>query len=101
MSQLRAGVIGVGGMGKNHARVYHEIDQVDLVGVADTNPDTLHRITRSYGAPGYLDYREMLEKERLDLVSIAVPTRFHYEVACTAIQRGVHVLVEKPLAPVR
>jgi len=96
---MRAAVIGVGSMGRHHARVYDEIDGVELVAVADNDPPNLAKAARRHKVVGYLGYREMLRGERLDLVSVAVPTRFHHQVALDVIERGVHLLVEKPIAP--
>lgn len=91
---LRVGVIGLGSMGLNHARVYSEIEGVDLVAVADVSPERLKTATcRTYG-----DYRRMLTEERLDAVSVCVPTLLHREVALAAVARGVALLVEKPIA---
>ncbi|BAT71716.1 oxidoreductase [Thermosulfidibacter takaii ABI70S6] len=94
--RVRAGVIGVGRMGEYHCGAYTEIHYVDLVGVADTNEERLKVISERYDVPGYTDYRELLDK--VDVVSVAVPTAFHYEVATECMRRGVHVLVEKPIA---
>ncbi|MEX2246318.1 MAG: Gfo/Idh/MocA family oxidoreductase [Dehalococcoidia bacterium] len=91
---LRAGVIGLGAMGANHARVYREIEGVELAAVCDTDPA---RIAEA-GARAFGDLRHMLDEETLDLVTIAVPTRAHLEIAAQVIERGVPLLVEKPLA---
>jgi len=91
--RVRVAVIGLGSMGANHARVYGELPDADLVAVCDSDESKL----RSAGARGYRDHRELFEKERLDAVSIAVPTRKHVEVALLAIERGIPLLVEKPL----
>ncbi len=91
---LRAGVIGLGSMGSNHARVYGEIEGVDLVAVADTSAERL----ASVSCAAYDDYRRILDEERLDLVSICVPTLLHREVALAAIEKDVALLVEKPIA---
>ena len=97
MRALRAGVIGLGSMGLNHARVYGEIEGVELVAVADVSPDRLKLV--AHGNPTlYDDYHRMLADERLDLVSVCVPTLLHRDVALAAIQRGVALLVEKPIA---
>lgn len=96
--KLKAAVIGVGSMGQHHARVYSELDQTDLVAVADISFETATRIASRHGVPAYVDYRKMLERERPDLVSVAVPTRLHQEIAEAAMEAGVHVLVEKPIA---
>jgi UDP-N-acetylglucosamine 3-dehydrogenase len=95
---IKAAVIGAGAMGRNHVRVYAEMENVSLVGVADPDETTAHKATRVYQTRTYADYRRMLDEERPEIVSIAVPTEFHAEVAEEAMGRGIHVLVEKPLA---
>lgn len=95
---MKAAVIGVGAMGRNHARVYAELESVDLVAVADVNHSVAERVASYFGVCAYSNYVAMLEKEKPDLVSVVVPTREHFKVASTAIERGVNVLVEKPIA---
>jgi predicted dehydrogenase len=95
---LRAAVIGLGAMGANHARVYSEIAGVELTAVADTDAARIEQATRGRASRGYADYRRMLDEERIDLVSVAVPTRAHGDVGAEVIARGVPLLVEKPLA---
>ena len=98
MTPLRAAVLGVGAMGHSHARVYAEMENVKLAAIADPDARIAERVAGSYGTNAYLDYRELLDREKPDLVSIAVPTTRHLEVALETIGRGIHVLVEKPLA---
>ena len=98
MTVVKAAVLGAGVMGSNHARVYAEMENVDLCAVADPDETVAHKIARRYRATVYADYRELLDEERPELVSVAVPTRLHAEVACEVLTRGIHVLVEKPLA---
>ena len=93
---LRAAVIGLGAMGANHARVYAEIDGVTLAAVCDI--DATRVAAAATGAAAYTDYRRMLEHERIDLVTVAVPTRAHLAVAVDVIERGIPLLIEKPLA---
>lgn len=95
---LKAAVIGVGSMGRNHVRVYNELEDVELIAVADCNQETLQKVARIYRVKGYADYREMLKTEQPEIVSVAVPTQHHYEVALAALDSGAHVLVEKPIA---
>lgn len=95
---IKAAVIGVGNMGRHHVRVYAEMEDVELVAVADIDEMAVQRAMHSYRVNVYADYRKMLDQEKPDMVSIAVPTQHHSGVACEAIRRGVHVLVEKPLA---
>ncbi len=96
MQKTRAGVIGVGQMGQYHVGIYSELHDVELVGVADTNRERGVYVAGKYGVPLYADYRDLLDK--VDVVSIAVPTSLHYPVAKTFLEAGVHVLLEKPIA---
>jgi len=95
--EFKVGVIGVGAMGRNHARVYSELNDVQLIGVADINEKLASSVAQSYECKAHADYNDLLN-ETLDAVSIAVPTTLHKKVALEAIQRGVSILVEKPLA---
>ncbi|NJE02067.1 UDP-N-acetylglucosamine 3-dehydrogenase [Thermococcus sp. JdF3] len=97
---LRVGVVGVGMMGQHHARVYSELareGKVELVGVADADFERAKEIARRFDTIPYADYRE-LAKEKLDAVSVAVPTSLHRDVALEFINEGTSVLVEKPIA---
>jgi UDP-N-acetylglucosamine 3-dehydrogenase len=96
--QLRAAVIGLGAMGRHHVRVYGDLPQVNLVAVADVSESAVSRATAQRLIRGYTDIEEMLDREKPDLVSIVVPTSLHHQVALMAMQRGVHALVEKPIA---
>jgi UDP-N-acetylglucosamine 3-dehydrogenase len=95
---LRAAVIGAGAMGRNHARVYSEMDDAELVAVADLDPALLSALGHRHRVRTYADHRVMLEREQLDLVSIAVPTEHHAAVARDTLLAGVATLVEKPIA---
>jgi UDP-N-acetylglucosamine 3-dehydrogenase len=95
--RLRVGVVGVGAMGKNHARLYSELPGVELIGVADTNATLAGSVARDYDCKDFADYNALLD-ESLDALSIAVPTTLHKKAALDAIRRGINVLVEKPIA---
>lgn len=95
---IKIAVIGVGSMGQNHARVYFHNDHVRLVAVADAYENQAEKVAKKYNAKAYKDYQEMLEKEDIDAVSIAVPTSMHKEVAIFTIEKGKHILLEKPIA---
>ena len=95
---LKAAVIGVGSMGQHHARVYTALPATTLVGVADRDPNRAEELGSTYGVPSYTDYGEMLTSEAPDLVTVAVPTSLHHEVASAAMESGAHILVEKPIA---
>ena len=95
---LKAAVIGLGMMGRNHARIFGLMDSSRLVAMSDSSPPALEAMARMYNARAYTDYLEMLDRERPDIVSVAVPTRLHREVAVAALERGVHVFLEKPIS---
>jgi UDP-N-acetylglucosamine 3-dehydrogenase len=95
---LRAAVIGVGAMGQHHVRVYRDHPDVDLVAIADADERIRPAIENRYNIRGYASFVEMLEQARPDIVTVAVPTVAHREVAGEAIRRGIHVLIEKPIA---
>jgi predicted dehydrogenase len=99
---LRAGVVGLGMMGRNHVRVWDEaIPEVELVAVSDPDAAAVQRATAGRRARGYADLDRMLAEEELDLVSIVAPTSLHLRVALAALRAGVNVLVEKPIAATR
>ena len=92
---LKAAVVGLGSMGRNHARVYHELDDVHLIGVADQNESLAEKIGRMYSAQVFTDYRKLIEEAKPDVVSLALPTGHHFECAMAFIDAGVNVLLEK------
>jgi predicted dehydrogenase len=93
---MRAAVIGVGHLGKHHARILSSLPGVTLVGVVDINAERAAKIAADHGTHAYSDWRELAGK--VDVAVVAVPTEAHAEVAVPLIQSGVHALVEKPLA---
>ena len=93
---VRVAVIGVGHLGQHHARLLAGLDGAALAAVVDTRPGRAAEIAAAYGAVAFTDARDVLGM--VDAVSIAVPTVSHLEVALPFIERGVAVLVEKPLA---
>lgn len=95
---IKTAVIGVGSMGVNHARVNWELPGVDLVGISDTNETLVKTIAKKYGTQPYTDYCKLLDETKPDAVTIAVPTLFHREVALEIIDRGISLLIEKPIA---
>ena len=99
---LRAGVVGLGMMGRNHVRVWDEVvDEAELVAVADPDPAAVKRATGGRRARGFEDVERMLAEEELDLVSIVAPTSLHLPVTLAALRAGANVLVEKPIAATR
>ncbi|MDQ2714981.1 MAG: Gfo/Idh/MocA family oxidoreductase [Chloroflexota bacterium] len=97
--RLKIAVIGTGSMGMNHLRVLRDFneEQVQIVGVAETHEPSLKLAVSRFHVPGYSDYREMVEKAQPDLVAVVVPTHLHFEAASYVLDRGINVLVEKPI----
>jgi predicted dehydrogenase len=93
--RIRAAVIGVGYLGKFHAEKYAASEKVKLVAVVDIDEKRGNEVGSLVGAPALTDYRALFGQ--VQCVSIAVPTRLHYRVACDFIEAGIDVLVEKPL----
>jgi UDP-N-acetylglucosamine 3-dehydrogenase len=94
MATLRAGLLGVGMMGRNHARVLREVEGIDLVAIADPSGDP-------HGVSGDLEVLpdiDALIAARIDIAVVAVPTRFHEDAALRLADAGIHTLVEKPIA---
>ncbi len=96
-NKLRVGVIGTGAWGKNHARVYSELPNVELVGVCDLKKENANHIASTFGVKAYYDVDDFLDNANLDLISICTPTTTHYEIGMKAIERNINVLVEKPV----
>ncbi|MEO6596977.1 MAG: Gfo/Idh/MocA family oxidoreductase [Planctomycetota bacterium] len=99
-ARLRVGVVGVGHLGRHHARLFQALASTetacDLVAVADPSEAARQHATTTYGVPVFADHNELLGL--VDAVSIAVPTKLHREVASVFLENGVDVLVEKPIA---
>jgi predicted dehydrogenase len=96
MARLRVAVIGVGHLGKEHARILATLPEVDLVGVADVDGAQAQAVAQRCGTRGYADYWPLLNL--VDAATIAVPTTNHFAIALEFLRRRIPVLVEKPLA---
>src|SRR4030067_289805 len=95
--KLKTAVIGVGSMGRHHARNYSQMREVELVGVSDTDGTVGQKTAREFKTRFYKNYLEMLETENPHLVSLAAPTRLHHPIALDVIRRKIHLLIEKPI----
>jgi len=94
----RVALIGLGAMGRNHLRVLADLEGAELVAVCDADEDAAGVAGRKHSVPSYTKWDDMLDTEKLEAVIVAVPTRFHLEAGLAALRRGLHVLVEKPIA---
>lgn len=97
--KLRTAAIGVGSLGRHHARNYAELareGRIEFIGACDKNAETVAQVGKDNNCATFTDWRDLLDK--VDAVSIATPTETHCEVACAFLKKGVNVLVEKPIA---
>jgi predicted dehydrogenase len=95
MTKIRCAVLGVGYLGRFHAQKYQQIPQAQLVAVCDSNPQTAKAVGEELSVPYFTDYQALLDE--VDAVSIAATTSQHYELAKAFLEKGVHVLIEKPI----
>jgi predicted dehydrogenase len=93
---VRVGVVGVGALGRHHARVYAKLPGAKLAGVVDVHPGRAEEVARACGTEAASDYRGLLG--RVDAVSVATPTTMHADIGEAFLDAGVHVLVEKPIS---
>ncbi len=97
MDITRVGVVGVGHLGAHHARIYAEILGCRLAGVVDVCEERAAAVGESLGVPYFTDLDRFVAECRLDAASVVVPTSLHYDVARALMDRGIHVLIEKPV----
>ncbi len=96
MNKIKVGVVGVGHIGREHARIYSLLKNVEFVGVYDLDPSVGKRIAQTYNNRAFTKVEELIEA--VDAVSIATPTVSHYDVAKPFLEAGKHLLIEKPIA---
>jgi len=98
LKTLRVGIVGLG-IGRHHLRAYQQIPGVEIVAVADTNPDRLEEFGKANGIPHlYADYQPLVARDDLDIVNVCTPNFLHAPITIAALESGKHVLCEKPLA---
>lgn len=94
--RIKVAVIGVGYLGRFHAQKYAAIEDADLVGVVDSDPARAEAVAKEAGTRAFRSHAELFGL--VDAVSIATPTEFHFPIGMEFLERGVHVMMEKPLA---
>lgn len=95
---LHAGIIGLGKMGLSHAAILNPHPDVELVGVCDTSSIVLEAFKKFSTIRVYDDYKKMIDTENPDLLIVASPTKYHYEMVSYALDRGIHTFCEKPFS---
>lgn len=98
MNKLNVAVIGIGNMGKFHVNTYSDLEEANLVAIADLDEELGKKMAEKYKCNYYKDYKEMIDREKVDIISIAVPTIYHKEIALYCIKKNINILIEKPIA---
>lgn len=97
MENIRVGVVGVGHLGRVHARIYAELTGAELVGVVDSSLSAAEEIGALYGVPAYAGIDRFVREQKPQAISVVVPTVAHFDVAHKLAEQGIHLLVEKPV----
>ena len=98
MKKLGVAVIGTGFWGKNHARVYKEIESTNLIAICDVNAERAKNIANQFGVKAYTDCQQMLKDKEVEALSVCTWSTVLAQEALKALEAGKHVLVEKPMA---
>jgi predicted dehydrogenase len=96
LDRTKVAIVGAGYLGRQHARIYSELECAELVGVVDKNAQTADAVAKEFRTNAYTDYREVIGK--VSAVSLAAPTTEHASLGCALLEQGIDVLVEKPIA---
>ncbi len=95
---MNVAIVGVGNISRTHMEAWKHIPEATVVAVCDIRQEMIDRAVGITGARGYLDFTQMLDNERIDILDICLPTYLHADFAVQAMERGIHVLTEKPLS---
>lgn len=95
MAKLKVAVIGTGALGSIHAKIYSELEGIQLAGICDIDTNKLSLLSKGFGVAGFKDYRQLLGK--VDAASIVVPTKDHFRISKDFLEAGTHLLIEKPI----
>lgn len=98
---VRVGIVGAGIFGQWHLKAFTQLQndgKAELVALADLIEEKRNRAAEDYGVTPYADYKEMIEKENLDAISVVTPDAFHADIVLYGLEQGLHVLCEKPMA---
>lgn len=95
MAKLKVAVIGTGALGSIHAKIYSELEGIQLAGICDIDTNKLSLLSKGFDVAGFKDYRQLLGK--VDAASIVVPTKDHFRISKDFLEAGTHLLIEKPI----
>ena len=95
---LRVGIVGCGNIFTMHATSANHLKNAEIVGVCDIKKDRANKAAQKYNCKAYYDYKELIDKENIDVVHVCIPHYLHPVVSRYAITKGVHVICEKPMS---
>lgn len=98
MKKLKVGIIGTGMMAERMMNSFAAHPRLEIAGISDVNEQRVNELMERFETPGYTKHQELLANEELDMVYVAVPPKWHHEVALDVLRAGKHILCEKPLA---
>ncbi|MCJ8007131.1 Gfo/Idh/MocA family protein [Lederbergia wuyishanensis] len=98
MSKKKVAIIGIGALGEGMVKVFFEHPLVELVAVCDTNKEKVEQCAALYNVEGFTNHIKLLEKVNIDMVYVAVPPKWHHDIAVDVMRAGKHIICEKPLA---
>ncbi|MDA0746925.1 MAG: Gfo/Idh/MocA family oxidoreductase [bacterium] len=96
---IKVGFVGAGGRAGSHMKVLQAMDDVEITAICDVAEETANRVAGELGARAYTDHHRMLDEEDLTALYVSVPTFAHTDAEVLAVQKGLHLFVEKPVAP--
>ena len=97
MKKLNVAVIGVGALGSRHASIYSNLSDVNLLGVCDIDRARVGEMAKTLDTAPFITHQDLLDKDKVDAVSIVTPTSSHYQIAREFLSNGINVLIEKPI----
>ena len=97
MKKLNVAVIGLGALGSRHASIYSNLNDVNLLGVCDIDKAKVGKVAKTLNIASFISHQDLLDKDKIDAVSIVTPTSSHYDIAREFLLNGINVLIEKPI----
>src|SRR5690606_28021229 len=98
VEKLRFGIIGCGRVAPRHAQSIQQLDNTELIAIADIREDRAENFHSKYGAEPYTDYQDMLARDDIDVICVCTPSGLHAQHGMDVAKAGKHIIVEKPIA---
>ena len=96
--KTNVGILGLGNMGRHHARIYHELPSANLLGIYDPNQEKCQELAAQYNCKSYISTDELLKNNHIEAINIITPTNTHHEIALKTLKANKHTFIEKPIS---